>query len=99
MSQHYIAIFWDLRHCPTDKRHDKNAEKDPENVAEDVHEDDGDEGDGEVELALPLLAAPAAEDLPNRGDWIEIVTRVIIFHQQVGGTGNYPENLVRTNDS
>ena len=37
----------------------------PEDVAEDVHEDDGDEGAGEAELALPLLALLTAQHLAS----------------------------------
>ena len=31
-----------------------------------MHEDDGDEGDCQVELTLPLLAASATQDLKNK---------------------------------
>ena len=33
-----------------------------------MHEDDGDEGDGEAGLALSLLALSSAEDLPGLPD-------------------------------
>ena len=44
---------------PTYEADHQDAEEDAEHVAEDVHEHDGDEGDGQVGLALPLLALPA----------------------------------------
>ena len=47
----------------TYKRHHKDPEEDPERVADDVHEDDGDEGHRQVELTLPLLAPPPAQNL------------------------------------
>ena len=47
----------------TYKRHHKDPEEDPERVTDDVHEDDGDEGHRQVELTLPLLAPPPAQNL------------------------------------
>ena len=42
--------------CPTHQDDDQEAQEDPEDVAEDVHEDDGEEGDGQARLTPPLLA-------------------------------------------
>ena len=56
-----IKKFW-----LTNQGYNENTKKDTESIAEDVHEDDGDEGDCQVELTLPLLAASATQDLKNK---------------------------------
>ena len=52
-----------MKSALTYKRHHQDPEEHPERVADDVHEDDGDEGHRQVELTLPLLAPPPAQNL------------------------------------
>ena len=52
-----------MKSALTYKRHHQDPEEHPERVADDVHEDDGDESHRQVELTLPLLAPPPAQNL------------------------------------
>ena len=50
----------------TYERHHEDTEEDPEGIAEDVHHHDGEQGHGQVGLALPLVTLAAAQDLQSR---------------------------------
>ena len=58
-----LDSYWIRENLLTYKSNDQNSEENPEGVTEDVHQDDGDESDGEVELTPPLLILTATEDL------------------------------------
>ena len=47
----------------TNQSHHEDPENDPEGVTDDVHEDNGDESHGQIELALSLFAAPSTQYL------------------------------------
>ena len=83
-----------INYLLTNKSDDKHAEEDPEDVAEDVHEDDGDEGDGEAGLALSLLALSSTEDLPGLPDAQEdlgVHVDQAKEGQNPGGEGGVPD--------
>ena len=47
----------------TDKGHNQNAQEDSQGVTEDMHQHDGDESDGEVELTHSLLILSTTQNL------------------------------------
>ena len=54
-----------VRGTPTYEADHQDPQEDAEHVAEDVHEHDGDEGDRQARLALPLLALPPTQHFPR----------------------------------
>ena len=47
----------------TDKSHDQDSQDDPEGITEEVHQDNGEEGDGQVKLRSSFLILASAENL------------------------------------
>ena len=47
----------------TDKGHHQDSQDDPEGVTKEVHEDDGEEGDGQVKLRSSFLILASTENL------------------------------------
>ena len=50
----------------TYKRDHEDSEEDPKGVTEDVHEDDGDQGDAKIALALSSLTLSSTQNLETK---------------------------------